>query len=752
MPMTNARASWTARLVATLVVTLAALHCGGGDNAPAAPPAGDGGALEAALDTGVDAPADAASSPWGFDQRPPNPTCLAPKRPRPADGAGVKLVRVYPNVQTITPVALAKRPGVAKWYVVEQKGRIVSFDDNPAATAPSVVLDLLAKVDTQGTESGMLGLTFHPKFAQNGYAYVYYAHDGMTPTEGVRVSRFTSPDGGVTLDPATEKVILEIRRPIQNHLGGNVLFGPDGYLYVGLGDSTVSSAVQTLAGPCNATECTVFNGKMLRIDVDGGDPYAIPPGNPFASGVGGRPELFAWGFRNPWRWSFDRASGDLWLADVGESSREEIDIVKAGGNYGWPLSEGTLCDTCLPQAIPPIYEIAHPDSHSITGGFVYRGSRIPQLQGAYVFGDFVLNKIWALVTDPLTGARTRLTLEPDGPPIYSSAFGETDDGEIIAAEWGSGTFWQLVPSAPVTGADPFPQKLSLTGCVNPKEPTKPASGVIPYAVNVPFWSDGAEKERWFAVPDGKTIAVKEGGDLELPVGSVTMKTFRLGGKPVETRLFVRHDDGDWGGYSFEWNDAGTDATLLPDAKVKRVGTQSWTFPSRSDCMRCHTTAAGRTLGLEAAQLERTADYPGRPGRDQLDTLTHAGLFTVPPPRGAALPALDGAATTESRARAYLHVSCSGCHRPGGGSGTAMDLRFTTPLAATKTCNVVPERGSMAIADARLLAPGEPTRSLLVRRPQALDVWRMPPLASRVVDTQGTALLGAWIGTVSFACP
>jgi uncharacterized repeat protein (TIGR03806 family) len=401
--------------------------------------------------------------------------------------------------------------------------------------------------------------------------------------------------------------------------------------------------------------------------------------------------------------------------------------------------------------VPPIYDIPHPDSHSITGGYVYRGTKIPQLQGGYVFGDFVLNKIWALVTEPLTGARTRITLEPNGPPIYSSAFGEADDGEIIAAEWGSGTFWQVVPAVPLPGADPFPQKLSKTGCVDPNDATKPSAGAIPYAINVPFWSDGADKERFLAIPDGKKIDVKADGDLDLPIGSVTMKTFRLAGKRVETRLFMRHDDGEWGGYTYEWDDAGTEATLLADAKVKRVGTQDWLFPSRADCMRCHTTAAGRTLGLETSQLERAADYPGRPGRDQLDTLVHADLFSGPIVRGAALPALSGSATAEARARAYLHTSCSNCHRPGGASATAMDLRFTTPLAATKTCDVVPERGGMAIANARLLAPADPNRSLLVRRAKSLDVWRMPPVASRVVDTQGTALLTAWIAGRS-TCP
>ena len=206
-----------------------------------------------------------------------------------------------------------------------------------------------------------------------------------------------------------------------------------------------------------------------------------------------------------------------------------------------------------------------------------------------------------------------------------------------------------------------------------------------------------------------------------------------------------------GVYSNAWDEAGTDATLLADAKVTTVGSQSWTFPGRSDCMRCHTTAAGRTLGLEAAQLDRTADYPGRPARDQLATLVHVGLVEPSVPRGTALPRLDGSASAEARARAYLHVSCASCHRPGGGSTTAMDLRFTTPLAATKTCAVVPERGTMAIADARLLTPGAPEQSLLVRRPQALDVWRMPPLASQRVDIEGTALLRAWV-TGQKACP
>lgn len=726
---------------------VALIHCGGDDGAAPTTTATDGGAP----DSNGEATADAGDSPYGFDERPANATCLAPKRPRPPSASGVTLERVYPNIVTDRPVVLTKRVGVPRWYVVEQPGRIVSFDDVPNVATTQVVLDLRAKVDTQAYESGLLGLAFHPKFATNGYAYVYYAHDGGTPSEGVRVARFTSTDGGITLDPTTEKTILEVHRGIQNHLGGNVLFGPDGYLYVGLGDATDSASAQLLDGACDGEGCRVFGGKILRLDVDGGDPYAIPSGNPLAKG-GGRGEIFAWGFRNPWRWTFDRATGALWLADVGESRREEIDLVQGGGNYGWPVHEGSLCDAdCLPEHVPPLFDVAHPTSHSITGGFVYRGAALPRLRGSYVFGDFVLNKVWALVTDATTGARSMVTLNANGPAIYNSSFAETDAGEIVAVDWGGGSFWQLVADGPPAPPESFPTKLSETGCVDPKAPHELAEGVIPYSVNVPFWSDGATKERAFAIPDGTRISVRSDGDLDLPIGSVTMKTFLVGGKRIETRLFVRHEDGDWGGYTYEWDDAEQDAVLLADAKVKRVGTQDWELPSRVDCMRCHSAGAGRTLGLEAAQLERRSDYPGRPARDQLDTLVHAGFFDAPVPRGAALPEADGAAPVEARARAYLHASCSNCHRPAGGSTSLLDLRFATPLAAMNACDVAPTRGGMGITNARLLAPSDPARSLLVRRPKALDVWRMPPIASHVVDVQGTDLVAAWIaGTAS--CP
>ncbi|MGC4079549.1 MAG: hypothetical protein QM702_21410 [Rubrivivax sp.] len=238
---------------------------------------------------------------------------------------------------------------------------------------------------------------------------------------------------------------------------------------------------------------------------------------------------------------------------------------------------------------------------------------------------------------------------------------------------------------------------------------------------------------------------------DLPKGSVVAKTFSIGQKRVETRLFVRHDDGDWAGYSYEWNDAETDATLLPGGKVKSVGGQDWTYPGRADCPRCHTTAAGRTLGLEIAQLGRTFDYPGRPARDQLATLGHIGVFAADPPKIPALPAPDGMGPAEARARAYLHSNCSFCHRPDGPTAAQMDLRFSTPFAQTKTCNVAPTRGDLGIAGAAIVKPGATSSSVLSKRAHATDFSRMPPLAIKKVDVAGTKTIDDWIGGLT-GCP
>ncbi|RYE84197.1 MAG: hypothetical protein EOO75_18420, partial [Myxococcales bacterium] len=401
---------------------------------------------------------------------------------------------------------------------------------------------------------------------------------------------------------------------------GMIAFGPDGRLYAGFGDGGNGGDPQG-----NGQKLTTLLGKMLRIDVDkeeGGKPYGIPSDNPFAQG-GGEPEIFAYGLRNPWRWSFDRDTGDLWAGEVGQGKYEEVDIIKLGGNYGWNTMEGFHCynaQTCDQTGLElPLIEYDHGVGLSITGGYVYRGKALPALVGRYLYADQVTGRLWASRTDPVTGAISGELMIETG--LNPSSFGEGADGEVYVVNYGGSIHKVVAKAAP--GADAFPKKLSETGCVDPADPTKPAAGLIPYGVNAPFWSDGADKSRWLAIPDGTTIAVDaDSGDFDLPNGSVVVKEFQLDGKRIETRLMVRHDDGAWAGYSYEWNDAGTDATYVPGGKKKVIGDQTWLYPSSAQCLQCHTQAAGRTLGLEVAQLNGLLDYPGGAYANQLATLEH----------------------------------------------------------------------------------------------------------------------------------
>jgi uncharacterized repeat protein (TIGR03806 family) len=315
------------------------------------------------------------------------------------------------------------------------------------------------------------------------------------------------------------------------------------------------------------------------------------------------------------------------------------------------------------------------------------------------------------------------------------------------------------PLTPVpSGLAGLPARLAETGCFDPADPARPLPALIPYGVNASLWSDGAEKERWLALPDGGRIHIKADGDWELPPGAVLIKTFRLGGRPIETRFLVRHLGGEWSGYTYGWNEAGTDATLLADGSHRRgVGDAEWHYPSRGECRECHTAAAGYSLGLETAQLDRTFDYPGGRRANQLTTLARLGLFADPLPAGAeggsALPRPDDArAPLEARARAYLHANCAHCHRPEVDNSGSVDLRFGTRLAATMSCDAKPLKGSLGYgAHMRIIAPGKPEASMVVLRMNILESGRMPTVASLAIDHAGVALLSDWIRSI-VRCP
>jgi uncharacterized repeat protein (TIGR03806 family) len=751
---------------ASLVVVAALGACGedgGGENA--ATPREDAGSIDGGGAT--DAPGDAppVRAPFGLDTRPPNPTCKAPAKP-PAAGA-VTFQRVFANVTLPKLVWMAQAPGdPSHWYAGSLDGQIRRFPTTNPPNDPPVVLDLAQASGMPVVafgEGGLLGFAFHPKFAQNGRLFVSWTTAPLEPTSSMSsiVSRFTTTDGGASFGQHTV-VIPPFDQPFTNHKGGTAAFGSDGYLYLSFGDG---------GGAADAQVKTSFFAKILRIDVDTAPPpgatFVVPPDNPFVGVANAEPATFAYGFRNPFRFSIDRVTNDVWVGDVGEGTWEEVDAkVQAGGNYGWPCREGAHDSNPLPAGcegphgfVDPIAEHEHtnPTSiyRSITGGVVYRGKAMPSLVGTYVYGDFMTGEVWTLAIDPITGASKSIVVNPGGPNGQWVGFAEDADGEVYALSLPDAAIWKLVPNGPQPPST-FPDRLSKTGCVDPSDPKRPAPGVVPFAVNAPLWSDGADKERFFAVPDGKTIHVNADGDFDFPPGSVLVKTFSLAGRRVETRLFVRHDDGEWAGYTYEWLDDQSDAVLLPAGKSKKVGEQTWTFPSRSDCMRCHTQAAGRTLGPELGQLNGDVVYASTNRiSNQLATLDHVGYFDAPlgktPDAIVAYPSPAGAGAVEPRARAYLHANCGGCHRPTGPTRSSMDLRFATPLGGTKTCDVAPEIDTLGVAGVKLLAPGAPSLSAISLRVHAKGARRMPPLASSVVDAAGTKLLDDWIASVA-ACP
>lgn len=379
----------------------------------------------------------------GRTLRPDTPTAAAPasststSTPTPVPSSGPASVSVMPDPAGYTWAKAAEgfdRPtdirgsgdGSGRLFIVEQAGRIRVLQNGQLLASP--LLDITGRVGSDNSEQGLLGLAFHPNFAQNGYFYVNYTdHNGDT-----HLARFTASAG--TSDPASEKQLLIVQQPFSNHNGGSLAFGPDGYLYAGLGDG--GSAGDPYG---NAQSENTLLGKLLRLDVDHGDPYTIPPGNPSEAS----PEIWALGLRNPWRISFDRLTGDLWIGDVGQDTWEEVDRVAAGApgglNFGWNAMEGTHAyqGGPQPQFVTPVAEYSHAEGCSVTGGYVYRGRELPDWQGVYLYGDYCSGALWGLLDG--SGAA----------PLFQtgfriSTFGQDDAGELYVSDYGSGRIYRLV--------------------------------------------------------------------------------------------------------------------------------------------------------------------------------------------------------------------------------------------------------------------------------------------------------------------
>jgi glucose/arabinose dehydrogenase len=328
--------------------------------------------------------------------------------------------------------------GSARLFVLEKAGRIRLIDGSGTRAEP--FLDITSLVRSSGSEQGLLGLAFHPRYASNGLFYVNY-----TDVNGdTAVARYQVSSDPNVADSTTARQLLWVAQPAANHNGGDLVFGPDGYLYIGLGDG--GGGGDTFG---NSQRPDALLAKMLRVDVDRGEPYGIPPDNPFVNSPGFRPEIWAWGLRNPWRYTFDRVTGELYIADVGQNVYEEVDVQPAGQggqNYGWNIMEGFHCfrprSDCQQTGLtPPVLEYDHSQGCSITGGSVYRGRLQPRLYGAYLYGDYCSGHLWAGWRTG-DGAWHSQMLADTSARI--SSFGEDESGELFLASLSDGTIYRLV--------------------------------------------------------------------------------------------------------------------------------------------------------------------------------------------------------------------------------------------------------------------------------------------------------------------
>jgi uncharacterized repeat protein (TIGR03806 family) len=773
-----------------------------------------------------------ADTPYGLDNRVPIAPFLNTNLP-PASASSYtewSTVPAFPNLRFQDPTFLIPEPGTNRLYVGGRQGMIWFFNNDSNTTVKTEFLNLTDR--NQGYDDcGLLGMAFHPEFGQpastnRGYVYVWYQYspaptnpsparlDWTVPTYN-RLSRFTVPDGSLVADPNSELVLINQFKQQVWHNGGGMFFGSDGFLYVSNGDEGGSDDIYQNTQRLNKG---LFSG-VLRIDVNqdetkshpirrqplsGGTPpagwpsnysanYYIPNDNPFVNPDGSvLEEFYAIGFRSPHRMTFDPPTGQIWVGDVGDSAREEVDLIVKGGNYQWAYYEGNLFPgpNAKPQNLigtdqPPVYDYPHWDENGnstgnscIIGGYVYRGPQFSsELGGKLIFGDNFSGRIWSLTyngTNP--PAVTYLCNMPPGL-LYEglSSFGIDQNNELYMCQMGSnGQIWKLAHND--TPLPEPPQLLSQVGVFANITNLSTIPGIIPYNVNSPLWSDGAVKSRWMAVPNAGTLPYSDEeqigfaptGEWTFPVGTVLIKHFELPvddtnpavRKRLETRLLVHGTNGTYYGLTYKWRADNSDADLLTNslnediliATTNGYRTQTWYYPSRQDCLICHNPNAHFVLGPKTRQLNGDFTYPDTGITDnQLRTLNHLGMFnpsldeTNIPTYASTVHVTNTTASLDNRMRSYIDANCAHCHRPGSGVQATFDARFDTPLANQNIVNG-PVGNSLGITNAHVITPGDVSKSIMHVRLNTVGPNRMPPIAKNVIDQEAVATLQAWINS------
>ena len=693
-------------------------------------------------------------------------------------------VRLRPDLAFKQPTDLVRYPDGKRMVITENRATSIHLIDLNSPDAPPLLLADMKQFNREAADC--YSIAFHPKFAENRLVFVWF-NLGSWPNpnrdHGTQIVRFQMTKGdSPRIDLTTGKTIITFISG--GHNGGSLRFGPDGFLYISIGDSDAPDPPDSKD---TGQDLSDLSSSILRIDIDheeAGRPYRIPADNPFVKLKDARGEIWAYGLRNPWRMSFDPNSGALYAGDVGWELWEAIYEIKRGGNYGWPITEMSR-QPVKPHVkrgptpiLEPLVVHSHEESASITGGETYQGKSLPELRGAHIYGDFETGRLWAF--HPSKESSGQRTIKHLGELCDTTAkiigFAIDHEGELLFADYGGGGIYRLARNPDQGKASNFPRKLSETGLFADVAKHAPAAGVVPYAIRTPRWADHATAERLLALPGASVIDTgknKEGapgaGKWTFPKDSVLTKTYTLEmerGNPqsarrIETQML--HYTGEaWNTYTYRWNDQQTDAVLvgpngdsatfnITDPTAKDAGglvtqKQTWRFFSRAECQRCHTNWTNYTPSFNSAQLLR--------GSSESPLSALDGCFSHVPPRAESklVSPHDSTSNLESRARSYLHANCGTCHRFGGGGSVPSFFNIEESLKNARILDAFTTQGTLDLPEARIVAPADPYRSTLLFRMTTTGRGHMPYLGGRLIDEQAIVLMRDWIASMPVGSP